>query len=153
MYKILVLSILSLALVSGCARNKAIGVQSPNFKASSMSSLYVVHQPKDNRHINVMIKADLVKRGYKVDTGSKEDIPKHIDGLITYIDKWQWDITNYMIELSIFMKNPESEFPIARGYSMHTSLTRLSTEEMVKEVVSNMLGENKKQEKANETNN
>ena len=89
-----------------------------------------------------MIKTELEKRGYSVDTGSKDNAPVGIDGLVTYIDNWMWDITTYMIELSIFIKKPENEYPIARGHSMHTSLTRLSPEEMVKEVVANMLGEN-----------
>lgn len=147
MYKILALSIVILVMTSGCSVNKATGTRSPNFDASSINHLYVAHQPKDKRHINVLIKTELEKWGYNVVTGSKENVPKQIDGLVTYIDKWYWDITNYMIELSVFLRNPETEFPIARGYSMHTSLTRLSPEEMVEEVVANMLGEDKTKEK------
>ena len=149
----LLIPILSLLLLSGCAINKATGSRDPNFEASKINYLYVAHQPKDKRNINLLIQTELEKRGYKVDTGSKVKAPKSIDGLVTYIDKWMWDITNYMIELSVFIRNPENNFPIAQGYSMHTSLTRKSPEEMVKEVVANMLGEGETKEKANVASN
>ena len=51
-----------------------------------------------------------------------------------------WDGTTFMIELSIFIKNPETQYPIAKAHSLHGSLTRLSPEEMVNEAVANMLG-------------
>ena len=58
-----------------------------------------------------------------------------------------------MIELTIFVRNPETEFPVAQGYSMHTSLTRKSPENMVKEVVANMLGDGEIKEKTNVVSN
>jgi hypothetical protein len=50
-----------------------------------------------------------------------------------------WDITMYMLELRVTLRNPDSGFPIAVGNSFHTSLTRKSPEEMVDEVVGNIL--------------
>lgn len=146
MYKLLVISIIFLTMTSGCV-NKATGTRSENFDVGSIENLYVAHQPEDKRQINLLIKTELEKRGFNVGTGIKADAPKNIDGLVTYIDKWMWDITTYMLELSIFIKDPENEFPMARGYSMHTSLTRLSPEKMVEEVVANMLGEGESGEK------
>lgn len=146
MYRLLVISLVFLVMASGCV-NKATGSRSENFDVGSIDKLYVAHQPKDERHINLLIKSELEKRGFNVATGSETGAPKDIDGLVTYIDKWMWDITTYMIELSIFIKDPETDFPMARGYSMHTSLTRLSPEKMVAEVVANMLGEGDAKEK------
>lgn len=57
---------------------------------------------------------------------------------MTYTDKWMWDITMYMIELTVIIQNPVDKYPIAKGYSMHTSLTRLSPEKMVDEVITNI---------------
>lgn len=46
----------------------------------------------------------------------------------------------YMISLDIKVRDPDSDFPIAQGNSMHTSITRLAPEEMVKEVLFNIFG-------------
>ena len=86
------------------------------------------------------IKSELEKKGYKVDTGTINNIPNYTDALVTYVDKWMWDFGTYMYELTIFIKNPKTEYPIASGHSLHGSLTRLTPKEMVKEAVSNMLG-------------
>ena len=47
-------------------------------------------------------------------------------------------MTMYMIELTIVVRNTQSNFPLATGHSLHTSLTRLSPQEMVNEVLTNI---------------
>jgi hypothetical protein len=49
-----------------------------------------------------------------------------------------WDITMYMLELTINFRDPKNNFPLASGNSFHTSLTRKSPEEMVDEVLNNI---------------
>ena len=49
-----------------------------------------------------------------------------------------WDMTMYMIELTVIVRDPASEFPLATGNSLHTSLTRKSPTEMVEEVTTNI---------------
>jgi hypothetical protein len=61
------------------------------------------------------------------------------DALVTYVDKWMWDMTMYMIELTITLRDPKTDYPIATGNSYNTSLTRKSQTEMVDEVVENIL--------------
>lgn len=63
---------------------------------------------------------------------------KDVDAIATYVDKWMWDLTMYMIELTIVVRDPASDFPLATGNSLHTSLTRKSPKEMVDEVTSNI---------------
>lgn len=60
------------------------------------------------------------------------------DAVITYVDKWMWDITMYMIELTIQVRDPKTDFTLAVGNSYHTSLTRKSPTEMVDEVMANI---------------
>ena len=143
MYKVLGLFMVSLLVGTGCI-NKATGFQSPGFSTKNINSLYVVKHSKDSHNVNELIKTELETRGFSVDTGSEENVPGHIDGLVNYTDKWMWDITMYMMELSISLTNPETNFPIARGNSLHSSLTRKSPQEMVEEVIGNMLGEENK---------
>jgi hypothetical protein len=74
--------------------------------------------------------------GYTVSTG--DDTPSSVDVVVTYKDKWMWDITMYMIELTVTIRDSKTNFPLASGNSYHTSLTRKSPEEMVSEVIDNI---------------
>ena len=60
--------------------------------------------------------------------------PANVDAVATYVDKWMWDITMYLLELTITIRDPKNDFPLASGNSFHTSLTRKSVDEMVDEV-------------------
>jgi hypothetical protein len=46
-----------------------------------------------------------------------------------------WDITMYMIALSISIRDPNNDVQLASGHSTRSSLVRKSPEEMVKEVL------------------
>lgn len=64
--------------------------------------------------------------------------PYQADVAVTYIDRWQWDLTLYMIDLTINVRDPQSGFPMAVGNSHHTSLTRKAPSDMVEEVLDNV---------------
>jgi len=50
----------------------------------------------------------------------------------------------YLVELTVTIREPKSDYPLATGNSLHTSLTRLSPPEMVDEVVGNIFKESDK---------
>ena len=55
-------------------------------------------------------------------TGDKA--PARVDALVTYADKWMWDITMYMLELTDHRARPEDRITRSpTGNSYHTSLT------------------------------
>lgn len=54
-----------------------------------------------------------------------------------------WDITMYLLELTITLQDPRSSVALATGNSYHTFLTRKSQKEMVDEVVDNILKQRK----------
>ena len=128
-------------VLSSCVSNRS------NVKVTSAQDLksarffFVIKQNEDERGINVLIQDRLIERGYKAATGPRIRNPEKYDVVVTYIDKWAWDITMYMIELTITFRDVESSYPIAVGNSLHGSLTRLSSEEMVKEVLDNIFKE------------
>jgi hypothetical protein len=129
----------TMALTSGCAVNRASASLSPGADLSTVKTAYVVKHDKDKYKINELIKTKLESKGYTVTTGPQTPAPVAADIAVTYIDKWVWDITLYMVELTIDFRNPKTNFPIASGNSLHTSLTRKSPEAMVDEVVNNIL--------------
>lgn len=116
---------------------------SPDLDLARLRNFYVVKFAPDGRGINQLIANELKKRGFEASTGLEDSGPKGTDAIVTYQDKWQWDVTMYMLELRIFVREPETGSLLAVGNSHHTSLSRRSPEEMVAEVLSNILGKAK----------
>ena len=129
------------ALVSttGCAVNRAESTLMADADLSHVKTIYVVHNDASKHDVDKDLKAAFEKRGYAVTTGPAQKPPYAQDAVVTYVDKWMWDLTMYMIELNVTMRNPANEFPMATAHSIHTSLTRKSQAEMADEVAANVL--------------
>ena len=121
---------------SGCAVNRATATLDPNANFVDFKSIHVTKFAPDERGINILIANKFKEMGYQVTSGV--DTPDGVDVVVTYKDKWMWDITLYMLELTVNIRDPQTNFPMATGNSYHTSLTRKSPEEMVNEVINNI---------------
>jgi len=127
------------ATTAGCAINRATATIDPSVSLGSLKTMHVAKGPKDDNGIDVLIAEKLRSRGYSVTTGTEKS--SAIDAVVTYVDRWRWDITMYMLELTIAIRDPRSDYPLATGNSYHTSLTRKSPAEMVDEVLANIFRE------------
>ena len=136
--------------LSGCAINRATGTFDPGKDLATTDVFYVERFGPDNRDLHRMIADNLSTRGYTVTYGPAGEAPDTATVLVTYVDKWMWDITMYMIELTITFRDPVSGAAIGSGNSYHTSLTRLSPEEMIDEVLSNIFEADTGEEPAQE---
>ncbi len=125
------------SISTGCAVNRATGNVDPSVNLGSLKTMYVKKAPADESGVNTLIADKLRSKGVTVTTGT-EPPPSNVDAVVTYIDKWMWDITMYMLELTITIRDAKTDFPMATGNSYHTSLTRLAPKEMVNEVVDNI---------------
>jgi hypothetical protein len=124
-------------ITTGCAVNRATGSVDPSTNLSALKTMYVKKIPADDGGTNLLIADRLRTKGVTVTTGT-EAPPSNVDAVVTYIDKWMWDMTMYMLELTVIIRDPKTDFPLATGNSYHTSLTRLSPREMANEVVDNI---------------
>ena len=61
--------------------------------------------------------------------------------MLSYQARWQWDLTMYLLDLRVTLRNPTTNALLGTASSYHTSMTRKSTEEMVVEVLSNLRGD------------
>jgi hypothetical protein len=104
---------------------------------ASLKTIYVVHQPKDKNQVNQLIAENLRSRGITATTGASPS-PNNVDAVITYIDRWMWDITMYLLQLTVTVSDPKTNAQLATATSLHGSLTRLSPAEMVNETISNI---------------
>jgi len=125
-----------LASTAGCA-NRATASLTPGADLGKIKTFYLIPELEDKDNY-LLIKANLEKRGYAVTIGPEMLPPYKSDAVVTYVDKWMWDITMYMLELTITFRDPINNSPLAVGNSVHTSLTRKSPEEMVDEVLTNI---------------
>lgn len=139
------LAISVLLLVTGCInRSSATMTPGQSQDMGRAKNLFVVKLGPDERGVNKVISDRLILRGYKSKTGLESDVPENIDVVVNYADRWQWDMTMYMIELTIEMRDAKTNLPIVSGNSYHTSLTRLSTAGMVDEVLNSIFAELRK---------
>jgi len=133
-----------IAGTSGCATSRATASRTPGADLSNIKSVYVIKDPDDGRDIDQVIAKAFIKRGFDAKHGPAKPLPYSEDASVSYIDKWMWDITMYMLELTITIRNPSNDFPMAVGNSYHTSLVRKTPEEMVDEVLTNIFNSPKK---------
>ena len=128
-------------LTTGCAVNRATATVDTGTNLEALKTVHVNKFAPHGRGIDQLSADNLRKRGYSVSTGTP--VPDKVDVVMTYVDKWMWDITMYMLELTITVREPKTDYPLATGNSYHTSLTRKSPPEMVDEVITNILKESK----------
>jgi hypothetical protein len=69
--------------------------------------------------------------GFVVTNGSEPAA----DAILTYQDKWMWDITMFMYQLSIQLRDGQTHMVLANGQSWRPSLDRKRPEEMAEEVL------------------
>jgi hypothetical protein len=127
---------------AGCAVNRATATVEPGANLAALKTIHVVRAAEDGRKINDLIAERLTQMGYAASTSDTKRAD--VDANVTYVDRWMWDLTMYMIELTVVLREPKTDFPLARGNSLHTSLTRQSPKEMVQEVTTNMFKDVKK---------
>ena len=127
-------------LLSGCV-NKATINRHPSFNIDSIKSLHIRNTDGGGNELIPVIGDKLMLMGYKVTAG--DEVSPDADAIITYRDRWMWDITMYMIELTVTVRDKESNFPLATGNAIHGSLTRKTQEEMVDEVLTNLFSKAK----------
>lgn len=123
----------------GCAVNRATAHVEPGADLRSAKTVHVVKIPNETANIDSMIADNLRRRGYTVTTGI--DRRNNVDVQVTYVDHWMWDITMYLLELTVTLRDAKNDYPLAVGNSYHTSLTRKSPQEMVDEVLGNIFKE------------
>jgi len=126
--------VLFVALTSGCMTQLKSDI-TPGTDLKALKKIYVVQLPQDERGVGRLIADRLNLMGKRATCGYKASAPEDADAIVTYQDKWMWDITMYMIELNIQVRKPKTEMAMATGHSMRTSLVRKSPPEMVQEVL------------------
>lgn len=126
--------------LQGCAINRESASVAADTDITKLKTIHVVRSEQDDRAVYITIAEQLRQLGYAVSTGSASPIPPNTDAALSYQAQWQWDITMYLLDLRVTLRNPSTDALLGTAASYHTSMTRKSTEEMVSEVLSNLRG-------------
>ena len=143
------LCLLLISGLQGCAINRDSASVTPERDVSTLKKLLVVTSAADERGTDRIIANAFTKLGFEASVGSDGATRKDIDAVVTYRAGWDWDLTPYLRELTIFIREPQGDALLAVGNSYHTSLTRKSADEMTMEVLTNILQASKKANKTN----
>ena len=136
---------LFVALFSGllfaCA-GRTTGIPLTLPESTTKALFYVEHQPEDGRHLESVIVEVLVERGFLALTAKFQRIPADADFLVTYVDRWQWDMRMYLLDLRIEVRDPVSRQLIAYGQSYQSSLKAMgwSHKDVIELAISQLLG-------------
>lgn len=106
----------------GCVSQSSLdGFELPAEARQATVTFAVRHQPDDERRLDETIAAALRARGAKVVAGEAEPS----DYVVSYIDRWQWDMRMYLIDLRIDVRDAETNELVATGRSYQTSLSAM----------------------------
>ena len=131
-------------LGSGCASNLSIKVP-PESDPQKYQTFFVEHLPADERGINNVIKEEMVKLGLRATTGPASDTPSDVDIIVTYEDRWMWDITMYMLSLTLNLREASTDVLVATGQTEYTSLIRKDPDFMAREILEGIFRKNTKE--------
>ncbi len=124
---------LPILMLTACATNSA--TKAPDVNLTRLKTFYVVRVPEDERGVEKMIAARLKALGYQSSSGDEPKPAEPVDAVVTYQDRWMWDITMYMLKLDIQIRDGTSGAILAKGEVMRPSLQRKSPEGMVEETL------------------
>jgi hypothetical protein len=125
----------ALALLTLAACATVNSARAPGADLSRLKTFYVVRMPDDERGVEKLIANRLTTLGYPSTSGDTQTPPSKVDGIVTYNDRWMWDITMYMIRLDIEVRDGATGAILANGQVMRPSLQRKSPEGMVEETL------------------
>jgi hypothetical protein len=123
----------ALLLLTACATSNS--ARAPDVDLHKLKTFYVARVPEDGRGIEKIIAKSLTDRGYQSSSGDTPTPPARVDAVVTYQDRWMWDMTMYMIKLDLQVHDGASGAVLAKSEVMRPSLQRKSPEGMVNEAL------------------
>jgi len=109
------------AALGGCVANKA-GNLSISKEVADQSTYYVERQPKDEHNLAATIAQRMQARGLKATAEQAGAARPQCDYIVSYTDKWMWDMRMYLYDLRIDLRDANDQSVVGFGQSMQSSL-------------------------------
>lgn len=133
------LAVIFFVTATGCVTNREHARIEPGRDIQTSDVFFVERTDDERRDLGQLIADNLSARGMTAKLGNGGSMPHETTILVTYKDRWSWDITMFLIEMSITLRDPLTREAFAIGTSYHTSMSRLNPVEMVEEIISNLI--------------
>jgi len=130
------------AFLSSCVIHENTRQVSPSFSETGVTKLrtfYVRKHADDDYNLAEDIAAELQRMGFRATSGSAQSPPGRVDAVVSYMDRWVWDMTMYMLSLDIQLREPGSDVILATSKTVRSSLIRKSQQEMIRETLTKLL--------------
>jgi hypothetical protein len=86
------------------------------------SVFFVERHDKDGRDLASSIAEALRSRGLSASSGTSDQRPGDLDFVVTYVDRWNWDMRMYLSDLRIELRDPIDSSLMGYGQSSQSSL-------------------------------
>ena len=126
-----------LMFIISCSTALKVEPVSSEYRKSTLN-YFVENHGQDKRRLDIIIANELQKYGINATSGYMSDRPADTDILVVYEDRWQWDMTNYLIYMRIDLRSPKTNVLLSTGSSYQTSLARKSEDEIIKDIILGM---------------
>jgi hypothetical protein len=130
--RVIFLTMLSLAL-TGCASYTANVM--PGSQFSAYRRFWVKSNLDDNHAIDRLLVQTLKARGYEAEHGPLTMMPREVQAIVNYRDRWAWDFKNHMTGLEITVQDVRSEGQVAAASFVGPASLTLSPLEVVERLV------------------
>ncbi len=111
---------LALMLV-GCVSNTSGELTLPKEQVQA-GSYFVQRHDKDDRDLASTIAKAMQARGLQATAGTVAQHPTETTYVVTYVDKWMWDMRVYLYDLRIDLRDARDQSILGYGQSMQGSL-------------------------------
>ncbi|MBK1817157.1 hypothetical protein JIN84_16170 [Luteolibacter yonseiensis] len=135
------MAVLFLLSSVGCFHRNAQTGDEKAIKAriAGMRSFYVRTHPDDDYNLGRDVVSQLREMGYQATSGPAVSPPDPVDGVITYLDRWEWGFTIRMLRLDMKLREPETDVVLEDANSSSLPYMHRSQQEIVREALDNLL--------------
>ena len=130
--------LLALGIV-GCATALQTDQIPQELKAPSLL-YFIENHGEDARGIDGLIAQEIRSRGLNANSGPPDARPTEFDVLVVYEDRWQWDMSMYLLFLRIDLRDPATNVLLATGSSYQSSGARKPERQVVAQIITGMFG-------------
>ena len=132
-------AIFSAALVLACAGTSATPL--PDTVRSEAAVFFVENHGGDARNLEQIIVTTLRARGLDADGGTEGAAPEGVDFLVSYEDRWAWDMRTYLRLIQIDIRDVKTGDIVATSRSYQDSLTAMGKtyEEIIERTANQLL--------------
>ena len=116
----------------------------PKTDLGRLKHIYVVENLNDNHNLHRLIVQELQARGIQAESGPLTLIPAGAKTYLVYDDHWDWDFKDYLIGLSITLRETSSDRPLANAFYFRPTAFLKTPRFMVQTVLDGLFKPNAK---------